>query len=236
MQRFADDGLEEFTYYADADGDGQGNFDIQATTCLTTPPTGFVTNDLDCDDTNAAIYSGATEICDGLDNNCDLQIDEGQPNNFYYTDADGDGFGDPLLPVATCHDTFPPGFANNGLDCDDANPLVNPDGSEGGAPDSLDNDCNGLVDDIVGVSRLVLLARAYPNPVQDVLTIEISDAPAEAEATIVGMDGRVLHSKRLQFGHNQASIRFAGLPRGVYFLWLADPDSGRYWVQRVVKM
>ncbi|MDX1912856.1 MAG: MopE-related protein [Saprospiraceae bacterium] len=233
---FADDGLEIFTYFADADGDGQGDADVQATTCLQIPPAGFVGNDIDCDDSNAAIYSGATEICDAIDNDCDLQIDEGLPNNFYYVDADGDGFGDSALPIATCFDTIPIGYVANSLDCDDSNALVNPDGLEGGVPDSLDNDCNGLVDDIVGVSQPVLQARVYPNPVQDVLTIEISDSPAEAEAVIIGMDGRVLRSKRLQFGNYQATLRFAGLPRGVYFLRIADPDSGRYWVQRVVKM
>ena len=50
----------------------------------------------DCDETDAAINAGATELCDGIDNNCDGFIDEGV-SLFAYLDQDGDGFGDPNL-------------------------------------------------------------------------------------------------------------------------------------------
>ena len=55
----------------------------------------------DCNDSNAAIYPGATEVCDGLDNDCDGQIDEGFPNtdgdsqaNCVDSDDDNDGVPD----------------------------------------------------------------------------------------------------------------------------------------------
>ncbi|MFT4976357.1 MAG: hypothetical protein ACI8S6_002254, partial [Myxococcota bacterium] len=32
--------------------------------------------DIDCDDDDAAVFPGAEELCDGLDNNCDGAIDE----------------------------------------------------------------------------------------------------------------------------------------------------------------
>ena len=57
------------TFYADADGDGYGDPNGATDAC---PNTGFVDNDDDCDDTNAAINPGAEEVCgDGIDNNCD---------------------------------------------------------------------------------------------------------------------------------------------------------------------
>lgn len=60
-------------YYEDADGDGFGNPAVSQVAC--SQPTGYVLNNMDCDDTRSAVYPGALEICDGLDNNCDGQID-----------------------------------------------------------------------------------------------------------------------------------------------------------------
>jgi hypothetical protein len=66
-------------YYEDADGDGRGNKDVSV--CAgATPPAGYVIKDNDCDDTHATVYPGALEVCDGLDNNCNFQIDEGFEN------------------------------------------------------------------------------------------------------------------------------------------------------------
>jgi len=77
----------------------------------------------DCDDTNPAVNPGATEVCNGIDDNCDGVVDD--------VDADGDGF------VA---------YACGGADCDDANPAVNPEAAE--VCNGTDDDCNGQIDDI----------------------------------------------------------------------------------------
>jgi len=63
------------TWYADTDGDGHGDTGSIIVTC--DPPLGHVANGADCDDTNAAINPNATVTCDGIDNNCDGQVDAG---------------------------------------------------------------------------------------------------------------------------------------------------------------
>ena len=128
------------TYYADTDGDGFGDINNFAQGCL--PPAGYVTNDTDCDDTNAAIHPNATEICDGIDNDCDQQIDEG-PFVTYYADTDGDGFGDINNFVQDC---FPPaGYVTNATDCDDTNAAIHPNATE--ICDGIDNNCDQQIDE-----------------------------------------------------------------------------------------
>ena len=140
-----DDGLELFTYYVDADGDGYGAAVQSLDTCALSAPVGFVTNALDCDDTDAAINPDSPEICDNIDNNCNGIIDDGLEAFIYYTDADGDGYGAAAQPLDTCAVAAPAGFVTNAEDCDDTNPEVNPDSPE--ICDNLDNDCSGAVND-----------------------------------------------------------------------------------------
>jgi gliding motility-associated-like protein len=84
-----------------------------------------------------------TEICDGQDNDCNGQIDEGI-GFVYYSDLDGDGFGDAKDSIFSC-DTIPPvGYAANNLDCDDANAEVNPSVEEI-CGNGIDDNCDGEV-------------------------------------------------------------------------------------------
>ena len=112
-----DEDLQE-TYYEDADDDGFGDEDSTYDACE--PPSGYVPNSGDCDDSDATIYDGAEELCDGIDNDCDDEIDEDLGAETYYEDADGDGFGDPDSSATDCEE--PTGYVGNDSDCDDADP------------------------------------------------------------------------------------------------------------------
>jgi hypothetical protein len=96
----------------------------------------------DCDDNNAAINPAADEICDGIDNNCNVDIDEGLLN-IYFADLDLDGFGDPLNSMEMCELTE--GYSEDNSDCDDGNSLIFPGASE--LCNDFDDNCNDLVDD-----------------------------------------------------------------------------------------
>ncbi len=72
----------------------------------------------------------------------------GHPSEVFYADTDGDGFGDPAASIQGCFQTPPQGFVRNADDCDDTNEFINP-GEEEIACDGLDNNCNGINDDLV---------------------------------------------------------------------------------------
>ncbi|MCX7649733.1 MAG: MopE-related protein, partial [Flavobacteriales bacterium] len=109
------------TWYADADGDTYGNPTNFITSC--TPPSGYVSNAGDCNDANPAVYSGATEVCNGVDDDCDNLVDEGVLAT-WYADNDGDGYGNPAVSAQAC--VAPSGYVGNNQDCDDNNPNINP--------------------------------------------------------------------------------------------------------------
>lgn len=68
----------QLSYYRDADNDGYGDATDVMTGCGGI--TGYVVDNTDCDDTNMAINPGATEICNFVDDNCDMVVDEGKAN------------------------------------------------------------------------------------------------------------------------------------------------------------
>ena len=109
----------------DPDGDGDG-----------------IPSSEDCDDTDAAIYPGATENCDGSDEDCDGDIDEDAVDApTWYGDGDADGWGEDADSTVACDP--PVGSVDQAGDCDDADPAVHPGAAETDCEDPTDYDCDG---------------------------------------------------------------------------------------------
>jgi Tol biopolymer transport system component/DNA/RNA endonuclease G (NUC1)/methionine-rich copper-binding protein CopC len=128
------------TFYQDLDGDGYGNAAVSQQAC--TAPSGYVADNTDCNDNNATAHPGATEVCDGVDNDCDGLVDEGVTTTFY-RDADSDGYGNPSITTQAC--SAPSGYVANNTDCNDSNNAVHPGATE--VCNGIDDDCDGFIDE-----------------------------------------------------------------------------------------
>ncbi|MFM7199598.1 MAG: MopE-related protein [Myxococcota bacterium] len=126
------------TYYLDSDGDGYGS---TTSTQACSMPTGYVTNAQDCNDKNAAIKPGVSELAgDSVDQNCDGK-------ETCYKDADNDGYRpDSTSTVASsdtdCADAYEATSSDATGDCNDASASVNPKATELEG-DSIDQNCDG---------------------------------------------------------------------------------------------
>jgi MYXO-CTERM domain-containing protein len=137
---FVDDGVVTQTWYFDQDGDGYGDPSNTTEDCLR--PVGYATLSNDCDDFTAAVNPGVVEFCDGFDDNCSGDEADAVDQLPFFPDLDGDGWGENGTVELACEAGTQ--TAERVGDCDDSDPNRNPDAAE--ICDSIDNDCDGLVD------------------------------------------------------------------------------------------
>ena len=128
--------------FLDHDGDGFGNPNTAVLGCDTEwiETSSYVTNSLDCDDSRAYSYPLAPEVCDFQDNDCNGLIDDNISLLSWYSDDDGDGFGDPSEEVLMC--APPAGYVNDSSDCNDDEAVIYPGAI--GTYQGFDNNCDGV--------------------------------------------------------------------------------------------
>ena len=124
----------------DSDTDADTDSDTDADTGLPDADSDGSPDDEDCDDNDPDVHPGATEVCNGLDEDCDSVPDDGLLQFLSYADTDEDGFGDPFVSVSNC--SVPTGYVSNDNDCDDTDDRTH-QGAVEVPGDEVDEDCTG---------------------------------------------------------------------------------------------
>ena len=181
------------------DGDDTGvetDTDTDTDAVITDADHDGFTSDVDCDDNDYTVFPGADELCDGVDNDCDSEIDE----DF---DADGDGaFDSEACPTGT--------------DCDDTSAEVCP-GCEDIAYDGVDQDCSGA-DLTDGDGDAVPSVEAGGTDCDDADPEAYPGAPESLDSRDLNCDGDPAPT---DWGLNRTWSCSTSAPRGGAILFLA---------------
>jgi len=205
------DGTDTLTWYEDADGDTFGNPNVSQT--ANTQPNGYVSNNNDCDDTNANINPNAAEIPDnGIDENCD-----GVDEFVWYEDADNDTFGNP--DISQTASVQPANYVSDNTDCDDTNANINPGATE--IPDNnIDENCDGNIEESVASFNFLM----YPNPTRFEVTFSFDENAAPKSIRFYDLLGKRLKTKEI-FPDNIFSIPTRSLPKGLYIVAVVKANN-----------
>jgi PGF-pre-PGF domain-containing protein len=142
-------GIEEFSIFGPL---------INGTLCIDEDEDGYNTTsseacglpeEIDCDDSDENVYPGATEVCNGIDDDCDTQTDEDDVCFInYYCDEDTDTYlSETISGNCNTFECLPAGCSETvGDDCNDSDDEIYPKLTESNCDDGYDNDCDGNSD------------------------------------------------------------------------------------------
>lgn len=200
------------TYYIDLDIDGHGDASAVGVDFCNNPGTGYSLLNDDCDDTDNSVYPGATEICDGKDNDCANGIDDGLTFVNYYVDADNDTYGTGA-PQSLCSNPGA-GYSTQNGDCNDANASMYPGATEI-LNNGIDENCDGT-DNYVGIDEFEKFQIAVqPNPSNGLITLVLNQE-TNGLIEVIDLNGKVQFSTRM-IG-TELQIDLSGISKGTYLL------------------
>ena len=186
-----------------------------------------VAGQMDCVSSVAAELEDpvSMEICDGIDNNCNGEIDENLDTENYYADHDMDGFGDPDDLINDC--IQPLGYILDNTDCDDNNSDIYPGAIEI-ADNGIDEDCDGA-DLTTAVHELAgQKIDIFPNPTNGLVTIEMEES-SDITISLYDLNGRCLVKYR-----QLKTVDLSEYTNGIYLMKITDHKSFESIVEKIV--
>jgi hypothetical protein len=231
-------------WYHDKDGDGEGNPQESLSHC--TQPAGYVNNGFDCDDNRKERYRAATELCNGVNDNCDDVVDEGFSTgtactgelgcegtvacvtttqaackvvtSTWYPDLDLDTHGATGAEKKVCGATAPAGHVASSDDCDDTKNSVYTGAQE--LCDALDNNCNTQTDEGFNVGATCDPGYGCEGTKECALDGKSSLCKPKTPPTQYYADGDFD-----QYGRNDSFIQTCGTPAAGYVAQSGDCDD-----------
>jgi hypothetical protein len=172
------------------------------------------------------VVATRTEICNGIDDNCDGVVDEGctPDSRTWFRDSDQDGYGDKDHSVLA--PTQPAGFVADNKDCNDNDASVHPGAAE--ICDGKDNDCDGRSDNCA----TGLFVRAVPNPTASYFQIIVnSNVNSPVTLNMRDASGKIIETRKLP---GNGAIRVGdGYKSGLYIAEIIQ--DGKRTVLKLIK-